>query len=83
VIVPTRELAVQTYEWFQKLCRTYIWIGKELFQLVIHGSRDKYAITLFWIWMCVGYRTADLDIRRKTFLESLELPWRYRNKKLT
>lgn len=26
VIVPTRELAVQTYEWFQKLCRTYIWI---------------------------------------------------------
>jgi len=26
VIVPTRELAVQSYEWFQKLCKAFIWI---------------------------------------------------------
>jgi len=26
VIVPTRELALQSYEWFQKLCRTFIWL---------------------------------------------------------
>ena len=26
VIVPTRELAIQSYEWFQKLCKAFIWI---------------------------------------------------------
>jgi ATP-dependent RNA helicase DDX31/DBP7 len=26
VIVPTRELAVQSYEWFQKLCKAFIWV---------------------------------------------------------
>jgi len=26
VIVPTRELAVQSFEWFQKLCKAFIWI---------------------------------------------------------
>jgi len=26
IIVPTRELAVQSYEWFQKLCRAFIWL---------------------------------------------------------
>jgi len=26
VIVPTRELAVQSFEWFHKLCKTFIWI---------------------------------------------------------
>jgi len=26
VIVPTRELAVQSFEWFQKLCKAFIWV---------------------------------------------------------
>jgi len=26
VILPTRELAVQTFEWFQKLCKAFIWV---------------------------------------------------------
>jgi len=26
VIVPTRELALQSFEWFQKLCRSFIWV---------------------------------------------------------
>merc|ERR1719450_298886 len=26
IIVPTRELAVQSFEWFQKLCKAFIWI---------------------------------------------------------
>lgn len=26
VIVPTRELAIQSFEWFQKLCRSFAWI---------------------------------------------------------
>jgi len=26
IIVPTRELALQSYEWFQKLCKAFIWL---------------------------------------------------------
>jgi len=26
IIVPTRELAVQSFEWFQKLCKAFIWV---------------------------------------------------------
>ena len=26
VVVPTRELAIQSYEWFEKLCKTFMWI---------------------------------------------------------
>ena len=26
MIVPTRELAVQSFEWFQKLCKAFIWV---------------------------------------------------------
>lgn len=37
VVVPTRELAVQTFEWFQKLCRAFVWIVPG----ILTGGEDK------------------------------------------
>jgi len=37
VVVPTRELAVQTFEWFQKLCRAFVWIVPG----ILIGGEDK------------------------------------------
>lgn len=37
VIVPTRELAIQTFEWLQKICRTFNWIVPG----VILGGENK------------------------------------------